>query len=137
MTDEQKDGRRDWQRRYAKGEGKPRYRIGAYRYFDKERGLECDLDAKWFKEHIQSKPCIYCGESGFNGCDRIDNSFGHTKANVVPCCAICNTTRMDTFTHEEMKLLGIAVKQIKIARLQNASDPGDLCNRRPSASRAP
>lgn len=70
------------------------------------------------------KPCTYCGDTQEEiGCDRIDNSKGHTKDNVVPACKTCNVSRMDNFTHEEMLVLGKTIKQIKINRtnLQEAA----------------
>lgn len=82
-------------------------RVGAYRFADKAKGLQCDLTAAWFKENIQNKACVYCKRSNVRiGCDRIDNSIGHTKANVVPSCGDCNKSRQDIFTHSEMLKLG-------------------------------
>ena len=45
--------------------------------------------------------------------DRLDNSKGHTKDNVVPCCIECNTARSDNFTFEEMKVIGKSIRKIK------------------------
>ena len=69
---------------------------------------------------ITSSTCYYCNgrlpEVG-TGLDRIDNSLGYTKENVVPCCTLCNITRQDNFTHEEMKSeLGPTIKRILSAR---------------------
>ena len=66
------------------------------------------------KENVKSlskQCCFYCGcfpkqvfkyktnsirgEYIYNGIDRIDNSRGYTIDNVVPCCGICNTMKMD------------------------------------------
>ncbi len=122
MTDEQKERKRQWSARYHQSRGKAHHRVAAYRHIDKSKGHECDFDAAWFKENILHKPCIYCGESGQSGCDRIDNAAGHIKENVVPCCRVCNTTRMDTFTHSEMLLIGRVIRQIKQERrTRNAS----------------
>lgn len=57
---------------------------------------------------IFSEDCFYCGappsnqrlkwrDKGFayNGLDRFDNTGGYTLGNVVPCCRICNTAKMD------------------------------------------
>lgn len=68
---------------------------------------------------LSQKSCFYCGSKPnniynnykpgttylesrikngtfiYNGLDRIDSSIGHTKLNVVPCCKICNTMKMD------------------------------------------
>lgn len=67
-------------------------------------------------DNILLKPCIYCGDTHRIGCDRIDNTLGHTKNNVVPCCIECNTARNNYFTYDEMRLLGITISKIKAAR---------------------
>lgn len=89
---------------------------GAYRLRDKQKGLNSDIDSKWMIEFCK-QPCIYCGDTRNIGLDRIDNSKGHTKDNVVPCCYECNCARMDNFTHDEMKILGKTIKEIKCKRL--------------------
>lgn len=63
------------------------------------------------------KPCVYCGDTHLIGCDRIDNSKGHLKTNVVPCCCSCNKARGDSFSYEEMLVLGNTIKQIKSNRI--------------------
>ena len=63
--------------------------------------------------------CNYCGETNNIGCDRIDNLKGHTMNNCVPCCQLCNVTRMDNYTVDEMlTIIGPAIKQIKELRLK-------------------
>ncbi len=65
------------------------------------------------------QPCFYCGlanESDTCGLDRLDNKQGYHKHNVVSCCTECNMVRNNIFTPEEMKILGQAVRQIKLAR---------------------
>ncbi len=94
--------------------------ISAYKHRDIHNGLTvCDIDIDWMIENIIKKPCVYCGDTRRVGCDRIDNHFGHTKDNVVPCCYECNCARNNNFTHEEMIILGKAIKQIKEQREQN------------------
>ena len=39
---------------------------------------------------LMSKSCVYCGEGGNLGIDRIENSKGYTKENSAPCCKMCN-----------------------------------------------
>lgn len=91
--------------------------IGAYRHSDKKRNHEkCDFDIEEFLEFIK-KPCFYCNcDEDQIGADRIDNNKGHTKDNVVPCCSLCNTARMASFSHEEMIIMGKTIKQIKHKR---------------------
>lgn len=90
--------------------------ISAYRCKDKKRGRVFGLTNDWVLENIIKKPCVYCGDTENVGCDRVDNKKGHTNDNVVPCCASCNTTRGDNFTHFEMLELGDTIKQIKHKR---------------------
>ena len=47
------------------------------------------IGAFYSEERIKTGTFIY------NGLDRIDSSIGHTKLNVVPCCKICNSMKMD------------------------------------------
>lgn len=125
MTDEQKDSKREWQRVYAIDAGKPSHRVASYRSIDKSHKRECDLTTDWYKDNIHGKSCVYCDDDvSAIGCDRIDNSIGHTKSNVVPSCRDCNTARMDNFTHAEMFLIGAAIKQIKQDRSKgNVNEP--------------
>jgi hypothetical protein len=117
MTAEQKDNKKKWSRLYRNNGGWHAARIEAYKSMDRKKGYWNDIDAKWFKENIQNKPCIYCGRSNVRiGCDRINNSLGHIKTNVVPACGDCNRTRCDHFTHEEMIELGEAIKLIHAKR---------------------
>ncbi len=91
--------------------------ISAYRCKDKKYGHEiCDIDIDWMINNIMHKPCVYCGDTHLIGCDRIDNTKGHLKTNVVPCCCICNRARCDSFSYEEMLVLGKTIKQIKLNR---------------------
>jgi hypothetical protein len=74
-----------------------------YKKNAERKGQEFDLV---FEEFIDlcSQSCSYCGDppsneqkSGYKngdfiyvGLDRVDNSLGYTKDNVVPCCTLCN-----------------------------------------------
>lgn len=69
-----------------------KYLLYNYKKEDKLYGRELpDFDSKWIVENIFTKPCK-CGESDWHklGCDRIDNSIGHIKSNVVSSCLHCN-----------------------------------------------
>ena len=93
--------------------------IREYSRLDRAAGRECDLNPEWFRENIEAKPCFYCGtEDEPRGSDRIDNSKGHTAANVVPCCKLCNKTRNNNFTVDEMKQIGAVIRTIRAARLR-------------------
>lgn len=54
-------------------------------------------DCDWFKM-VMILECYYCGvnpmQSGtVNGLDRIDNTMGYKRGNVLPCCTNCNMAR--------------------------------------------
>ena len=72
----------------------------------KAKNLDFELSHKEVKE-LTSSPCFYCGilphrvyypkgSNGgylYNGIDRVDNSKGYVKTNVVPSCFKCNSTK--------------------------------------------
>jgi hypothetical protein len=63
------------------------------------------------------KSCFYCGENISNrGLDRIDNNKGHLLENTLVCCELCNMTRGNRFSVDEMILLGETIKKIKLNR---------------------
>jgi len=88
----------------------------SYRTKDLKKGLEYNLNIDWFLENISNMKCFYCGCSDNIGCDRIDNSVGHTITNVVPCCYMCNVVRNNLFSVEEMKVIGATIREIKNKR---------------------
>lgn len=91
--------------------------ISSYKHKDrKNQTTICDIDIDWMINNIMTKSCIYCGDTNKVGCDRLDNSKGHTKDNVVPCCYDCNCARNDNFSHDEMLELGKAIAKIKQKR---------------------
>ena len=92
--------------------------ISSYKNKDKKNGTDiCNIDIDWMIDNILSQKCVYCGDDQRIGCDRIDNSKGHTKDNVVPCCIECNTARNNNFSFDEMKIIGNAIKQVKLQRI--------------------
>jgi len=117
LSEEQKEIYKARNRSYtSKGLGRATALICAYRKADNKKGLVCDLDREFLVNNIFNKECVYCGDIENIGCDRIDNNIGHLKTNVVPCCRVCNTTRMNNFSYNEMLLLGNTIKQIKEIR---------------------
>lgn len=93
--------------------------LSQYRLKDKKKGFVCDIDNKWLYDKISNGKCFYCGDTKRLGLDRIDNTKGHTKDNVVVCCYECNIARADNFTLEEMLTLGNAIRIIKNKRNEN------------------
>ena len=57
---------------------------------------ECDLDLAFVRETI-ARPCVYCADADslMMTLDRIDNTLGHSKANVVGACFRCNMIKSD------------------------------------------
>ena len=68
--------------------------VSAYRQMDRQRGFDDSqtITAEWFLDNIAYKPCAHCGVQriGLVGCNRLDNTKGHTIDNVEPCCLSCN-----------------------------------------------
>lgn len=88
--------------------------IAAYKHIDlKNNYALSDITIDWFIDNIMNQPCVYCGDTKQVGCDRIDNGKGHTMDNVVPCCFDCNCARNNRFSHEEMFVIGKAIRQVK------------------------
>lgn len=84
----------------------------------KRRGLEWTIDKVSYFNLLKQK-CHYCGiklnETGI-GLDRKDNGVGYLYNNVVPCCGLCNTTKSDNFTYDEMLILAQTIKLILESR---------------------
>ncbi len=93
--------------------------LSSYKCKDHKRGMNFNLTKEWFSENVINKECFYCKDTEKLGCDRLDNSKGHTTDNCVPCCSTCNTVRLDKFTVEEMKILGRAIKDIREKKTVN------------------
>lgn len=102
---------------YQKQRSKASKMMASYRCSDRKKKLECDLDIEFVINEIFSKNCTYCDGSEIIGCDRIDNTKGHTKDNVIPACYECNHLRWDLFSVEEMKEIGNTIKNIKLKRM--------------------
>lgn len=82
---------------------------------------EFDLSLNEFRSLI-IQPCYYCGTTDnilkacinhvdarkvlarVNGIDRVDNRFGYSVDNCVPCCTNCNTAKMTLTVDEYINL---------------------------------
>jgi hypothetical protein len=74
-----------------------RWIVEDYRKSDKKFGRDNDLDVPYVQKVIEAG-CSYCGAPACNtkiGLDRIDNTIGHMKSNVVAACVRCNLIRRD------------------------------------------
>jgi hypothetical protein len=88
----------------SKMENKAKKRFGSYKLTHKKKfneDIPITLDDV---KNIVQRPCFYCGsiDNPCNGIDRLNNSIGYEKDNIVPCCRKCNTMKMD-LTIEEFK----------------------------------
>lgn len=79
----------------------------SYKMEAKRRDLSFSLPKDFFKE-ITKQDCAYCGvepykmikrssngEYVYNGIDRVDNNIGYEINNIVPCCYLCNTFKVN------------------------------------------
>src|SRR5579862_2777204 len=86
----------------------PRWRLRVYRQGARKRGLSFSLTEQDFFE-LWNRTCFYCGDhvEGI-GLDRVDNSKGYTRENVVVCCTPCNMLKkaspLDSFLHRCRKI---------------------------------
>ena len=84
----------------------------------KRRELTWNIPFETYVDLLTEK-CHYCG-SGLNetgiGLDRKNNKFGYDLGNVVSCCGLCNITKSDNFSYEEMLYLGESIKAIIVKR---------------------
>jgi len=97
--------------------------IRDYSREDRKLGRSFDLDLNFVNEQI-SKGCTYCGEKNIAalGLDRVDNTKGHVKSNVVPCCTTCNFVRRD-MPVEAFYFVGKALKIAKEKGLLKGWNP--------------
>lgn len=76
------------------------YRYISYKNNAKHRNIDWSLTKEEF-EILWNKDCHYCGaEIATIGIDRVDSKIGYITSNIVPCCSICNTIKLD-FTYTE------------------------------------
>jgi len=62
---------------------------------DRKRGFDNDLTRVFIEQTVENG-CCYCGATTLRmTLDRIDNSTGHLRSNVVPACIRCNYMRRD------------------------------------------
>lgn len=88
--------------------------------YGENKGKAWSLSKEQYYSIVNGK-CDYCtlpvGPTG-TGLDRIDPVKGYEVGNIVPCCAICNRARWDSFTVDEMKkYIGPAIKFVVLERI--------------------
>lgn len=114
LSANKKKSRKDYS---SKLEVKAYLRLLSYMRRDKRRSQLNDLTHEFIVKSLDS-PCHYCSFPS-DGLDRIDNNIGHVISNCVPSCKECNIARNNNFTSDEMKLLGQAIREIKIQRVNS------------------
>lgn len=83
---------------------------------DRKKGLENDLDELFVRSKI-ANGCSYCGETDVRmTLDRIDNSIGHIKSNVVCACMRCNLVR-GSMPIEAWKVVSEAMRSARVKGL--------------------
>ena len=87
--------------------------VNRYRWMDRERFGDDSktITAEWFLKNIAYKPCAHCGKQGIGliGCNRLDNSKGHTEDNVEAACFKCNCKE----NNRDQIARGIHISQIR------------------------
>lgn len=92
--------------------------FGNYRRSAESRNIKFDISKGEFNP-LLLRNCHYCGSEPslewnkagrykiadvsnfrYNGVDRVDNSKGYIKDNCVPCCTICNKSKLDMSLEE-------------------------------------
>jgi hypothetical protein len=94
--------------------------------------LTLEYFVKWYTEF--QGICHYCKRTkeeclktdvfGFTrmSIDRVDNTKGYLEGNLVIACSICNYTKCNCFTENEMLLLGKTISSIFLERkIKNVS----------------
>lgn len=88
-------------------DGKASKKYNEYRNYDIQHGFDGSktISPDEIKELCFSpdSKCEYCGCKVNLGADRIDNTKGHTKDNVICACRSCNIARGDNFTYADFK----------------------------------
>jgi hypothetical protein len=117
------DGRIHWMIPHSWLGGSPHIRSVHLRKNFKTRDRSKGFDVKLIIPtneitDIIKTPCYSCGLSDKSrGLDRIDNSRGYERGNVLPCCEDCNVSRSDHFSVEEMvKFIGPAIRAARLER---------------------
>lgn len=110
---------------FKKGEAGLNNLYSSYKYSAKKRQLDWNLSLEDVRL-VTTQNCYYCNiipqqvifahknrtketieysKYIYNGIDRIDNSLGYLKNNIVPCCKSCNIAKRDLSQEEFMNLI--------------------------------
>jgi hypothetical protein len=87
------------------------FKLKAYRHRDRVEFKVTETIEQYDAIAVMQSSCYYCGKEKADGLDRRDNTKGHSKDNVVPCCEKCNNILGD-LPAEAKDLLRDGLKQI-------------------------
>lgn len=60
------------------------------------KGIAFEIPVEVFNR-LCNLQCVYCGGNA-TGLDRVDSSEGYIEDNIVPCCSLCNTMKLNHST---------------------------------------
>jgi hypothetical protein len=96
--------------------------MNSYKNNALKRGYDFDLSFEEFKQVVISD-CYYCNIEPsnlysknyynvlYNGIDRVNNNFGYTLSNIVPCCKSCNVAKNNKTYEEFLEWINRFVKK--------------------------
>lgn len=112
---------------YSKNKKKVCNKVKIYCSTDQGRFKKAIRDAKYkgkiwkltFEEYVEilgNKKCFYCNSNlpkQGSGLDRMDNTKGYIKDNVLPCCYTCNTFKRNLLSYNEMLEIINIIKKLR------------------------
>ena len=75
----------------------PKYVFSQLKHQAKKRGIQFELDYKYYIDNLANNSCYFCGSDNTkHWIDRYHNShkIGYTIKNTVSCCELCNKMKM-------------------------------------------
>lgn len=93
----------------------------------RKKNIDFDLNLDDLLKFVKIDKCTYCENtiywnsknSNRYNLDRMDNSKGYTKDNLVVCCWNCNNTKSNRFTHSEfIKFKPVLINIMKERRVE-------------------
>jgi hypothetical protein len=99
---------------------------------DRKKERQNDLDREFIRNLID-EGCSYClDKDGRMTLDRVDNSLGHLKSNVVACCMRCNFIRRD-MPHIVWMTIVPKIRQARLLGMLEGWNPGTVKSQRKTA----
>lgn len=95
------------------------YRFNVAKNNATKRGIEFNVSYDEYCKVIIND-CHYCklsnAASKGGGLDRVDTTRPYDKDNIVSCCKECNVAKSNYFNETEMKIIGDAIRKVKLSR---------------------